>query len=567
MVHDSPPTGTPSAGQVSAQDDVDQIPSLSLPPPIMPHRVYGHNYLDKSYLIQITIGHSVPHDKASSGRESAVRLHPRLTGTTANDQYLLPSTPLKLVMTSPDANSAPYSIPLPQQEEKGFFSFQISSLDAVSLEFSICPRVGTKTLGRNICIPAAFQGIENSHPFVLPILDNRLHIIGEVSFEVNFVAPFNGVTLEVGGAVETYWKSMMLSHLGPRLGTPTRILSSPPMSGIGSIHTSPSVHSVTGASGQTLTISSLSGDYLYLVVQVTRDLHPVIFSDWVLPETGFDLGVADVSLAQFEDLAKKLGRELCDDSLSSIQDWRTAVRGSMVSLAHLMLVLPVNFGLSLELAYPSQTIVQRLSLGRRLDLNLCVDAFLRTIYHTSSSAGILTTRRRLNFTSFSPDTCAALNWKQPNYPVFFSSHCGLENHGLLGPTAMDLKDDPDRRLFSLSAAVEFAKSNNLLGIFVNTDILVSASILFILRSSSHDACPPGPGPFTDPKRPKCWTIDWSVWVDATCIGRLRRKHPRRFSLQRHSGLQGAFFYITQQLIIQSVATCTIYVKADGRYAM
>jgi len=40
------------------EPEIDHIPSLSLPPPMMPHRVYGHNYLDKQCLIQVTIGNT-----------------------------------------------------------------------------------------------------------------------------------------------------------------------------------------------------------------------------------------------------------------------------------------------------------------------------------------------------------------------------------------------------------------------------------------------------------------------------------------------------------------------------
>lgn len=77
-------------------------------------------------------------------------------------------------------------------------------------------------------------------------------------------------------------------------------------------------------------------------------------------------------------------------------------------------ILPQAIGISLELAYPSRTIRERLNLGRRLDLNHFVDSVLRTIYQTPMSHDIRLARRRIVFTSFSPDVCSALNWKQPN---------------------------------------------------------------------------------------------------------------------------------------------------------
>ena len=56
-----------------------------------------------------------------------------------------------------------------------------------------------------------------------------------------------------------------------------------------------------------LTHSSVSGNYIYITVQVTRDLQPVVYSQWRLPEGAYDLGVADVTFAQFSALASRLG--------------------------------------------------------------------------------------------------------------------------------------------------------------------------------------------------------------------------------------------------------------------
>ena len=83
---------------------------------------------------------------------------------------------------TPVVTSAPYSIPLPIREQKIAFSFQVPAPGALSLEFSLYPNFGTKTIGRATALPYLFQNIQNSQAFTLPILDPRLHIIGEVSF-------------------------------------------------------------------------------------------------------------------------------------------------------------------------------------------------------------------------------------------------------------------------------------------------------------------------------------------------------------------------------------------------
>lgn len=154
--------------------EIDAIPSLSLPPPIMPHRVYGHNYLVHSHLVQISIGRSTKSD-----RDSGVRIHHRLISPFFKDEYLLATAPLKLVMTAGPHVDSPYTISLPQSSDEGTFAFQIGDLQELTLEFSVYPNFGTKTIGRAVALPSMFRNIENHQHFTLPILDNRLHLIGE----------------------------------------------------------------------------------------------------------------------------------------------------------------------------------------------------------------------------------------------------------------------------------------------------------------------------------------------------------------------------------------------------
>ena len=340
-----------SDGGALGEFEIDHIPSLYLPPPIMPHRVYGHNYLVNTHLVQVSIGRSTNKLKDNSG----VRLHHRLISPFFKDEYLLSATPLKLVMTAgPHVNSAPYTISLPQRNDEGCFAFQISSLDYLALEFSVYPNFGTKTIGRAVALPSMFLNIKNNQSLTLPILDNRLHVIGEVSpfiasptsvfificflqvdFEINIITSFKGVTLEVGGDLETYWKSTAMAAGQTAQLAPPRV--SRRTNHIGSVHASP-VNNTSHSGGQTLTISSQQGSYVYVVIQVTRDLHPVVFYDWLLPGIAFELGVADVTLAQYEALAQTIGRSLCTVPEESSVDWAQLLQNSMMSLDQLLKV-------------------------------------------------------------------------------------------------------------------------------------------------------------------------------------------------------------------------------------
>jgi len=398
-----------------------------------------------------------------------VQLRPPLGGSEINNgRYLHTSPRLKLVMTPASvATAAPYSIPIPISDERTVFTFQVPSVDVLSLEFSLYPNFGTKTIGRAVALPSFFTDITNNRPLVLPILDHRLHVIGEVSFEVNVVSPFNGVTLEIGGSVETYWKSITNPVSGPSLRSPTpRALQSP--RGVSSpAQNSPSIP-IPQIGSHSLTHSSVTGSYLYITVQVTRDLESVVFPDWSLPEDGYDLGVSDVTLAQFKGLAQRHGRMLPIPSSDSIQEFRAGLNHSMASLREVLQILPQSVGICLEIAYPPASIRNKRFIRHQLDLNVMVDAVLRTIYtQDPSHSG----RRNVVFTSFSPDVCAALNWKQPNYPVFFASLCGQGTTDLPSATTFSVEDAHDYRLSSLGAAVEWSKLNNLLGVLLDAELL------------------------------------------------------------------------------------------------
>jgi CDK inhibitor PHO81 len=163
-------------------DDLELIPSLALPPPIMPYRVYGHNFLDKTCLVQVILGSRL--QLANGERASdAVRLHPKLSGMQSRDRYMHESPFLKLVITpGPDSTSAPYSVPLPLPPGRHVYTFQVPAVDHPSLEFTLFPHNGTKNVGRAVALPTLLRDAVAGHPIGVPLLDHRLHVIGEASW-------------------------------------------------------------------------------------------------------------------------------------------------------------------------------------------------------------------------------------------------------------------------------------------------------------------------------------------------------------------------------------------------
>jgi CDK inhibitor PHO81 len=172
--HATPSTSSDAAHSIM-EEDLDAIPSLSLPPPIMPFRSYGHNYLQSSHLIQICLGRVHPQP---SEQTMPVRLIPKLLKRVQEPSAELA---VKVVFScKAETVAGPLSFTLPTTGERPEVMFQIPSLDDLYLEISLHPSVGTKIIGRAIFLPSAFRDIRRKRVFTSPLLDQNLQIIGEV---------------------------------------------------------------------------------------------------------------------------------------------------------------------------------------------------------------------------------------------------------------------------------------------------------------------------------------------------------------------------------------------------
>lgn len=137
-------------------------------------------------------------------------------------------------------------------------------------------------------------------------------------------------------------------------------------------------------------------------------------------------------------------------------------------------------GVDLEVRYPTRSDVRRLKLHNILEINQSVDCVLSTVYETVQN-GDLEHHRRIVFSSFNPVVCTALNWKQPNFSVFFASYCGLSRSNPEGRMVPANRVEDDRRCTSIREAVKFAKANNLLGVMLDATILVSSRFYLSTR--------------------------------------------------------------------------------------
>ncbi|GAA5830339.1 hypothetical protein JCM11251_001314 [Rhodosporidiobolus azoricus] len=450
--------------------EADLIPSLSLPPPIIPFRIYGHSYVDKKFLVHITLGHP---NTQRAPFPPPVRLYDE-------PSHSHPAS-LKLVMTpKPDSSgsSIPHSVILPLNDEREVFSFQVDTLANFSLEFDLFPTFGSKMIGKAVALPSLFADLKSQGSYVVPIVDPHLKVVGEIPFEANVVKPFGRAQLQIGGQFETYWKSTATLESASSAPNP--------------------------ATSSVVTASSLSGEHVRIVVQVTSDGHPIAWPLWRLPIEGLDVNVGDVTLEQFRALAKRLGKTVEPRKVGRMDDaaeWYRAICDALVPLDELLSILPASLGVNLELRYPTRSDFRRLNIARVHEVNDFVDCVLSTVYRSIKSSSHPSSpnhndpsnpssdppHRRIVLSSFNPVVCTALNWKQPNFSVFFASFCGLSRSRnapalvLNGAEPSKLvpanRIEEDRRCTSIRDAVKFAKANNLLGVMLDATMLVQIPTL------------------------------------------------------------------------------------------
>ncbi|KAI9014359.1 hypothetical protein CLU79DRAFT_767245 [Phycomyces nitens] len=457
----------------TAEDFELDIPSLSLPPPIIPFRIYGHNYLDRKYQVNILL-HQPP-----------IRLY---------DNTQISS--LRLVISSkPDSGMIPHSVILPLVDDREIFNFQVDKLDDFMLEFDIFATFGSKVLARGVALPYAFSSTDssiNDGHRTIPLLDSHLKVIGELSYDFSVVKPFRGVQLEIGGRIETYWKSTNTVIPSSSATTATTISSA---AAVLSPHPTPDpVMSGTGSLPSFITASSLSGDHVRVVVQLTKDLVPVVFANWLVPYQGLDLATSDLNFEQFCSLGEKILKDqdrtagtegVCDITGNSRLIQGLGENRAFLSLKQVLERLPSTMGVHMELKYPSTSELPLHAFANIADRNTFVDVILQCTYDHVRSLPADTMSTSIFFSSFNPAICTVVNWKQPNYAVFFNTYCGLNTCETTkrGVKRKDMDGGfekapvRDIRCSSLKEAVKFAKRDNLLGIISEAMPLVQVPLL------------------------------------------------------------------------------------------
>lgn len=366
-------TAAVSNGNTPQRGEPEGIPDLSLPPPIIPTRRYGHNFLESKTLVVINF--------EGEGSES-VRFY---------DRGKYPAARLTVVPRPSEILFRDLLLPL--QDESKIVSFEIENRNIFAIDFEIFPTFGKKILAKG-SVPAEVFGetSDNGGQYYCPLLDPRLKCIGQISFKFQVIKPFPGIPLEIT-PYATYWKATSQFESQPRA-------------------------LVTG--------SSLSGEYVRLFVQLTRDGVPVLYPRWTITmlsshdDQGIELPISSLSLGQFQGLCQQDSQPPSIQTLPSIAQYDISrlhrdLAMSHSTLAEVLSILPADLSLELHILYPTAD-EERRGSGLTVNINDCVDAILTTVFeharHLRQQYGDAV--RSIVFSSFNQDICTTLNWKQPN---------------------------------------------------------------------------------------------------------------------------------------------------------
>ncbi|RKF64098.1 Ankyrin repeat protein nuc-2 [Erysiphe neolycopersici] len=408
--------------------DMDTIPELELPPPIIPLRRYGHSFLDTKTLIKIIFD--------GDGHQPLTFFH--------DCKY--PAA--RLTISSKISDLIPKNILLPFQEDTKIITFQIDNLDTFTIDFDVFPTYGAKVIAKTVALPHTFRSLLcNFGRCCLPLFDPRLRVIGQITFNFQVIKPFQGKPLEITD-FQTYWKSTC--HLCQNSNT-------------------------------LITDSSLLGDYVQLFVQQSADGTPVLWPKWTINHFGIEFLISRMTYEQFIYAGSRQAKtaqeitELKNLPLESIAEVHQILSNSAISLKDALELLPKGMHVNLQICYPTLDEDKVLNLGFSNSIDIFCDAILNVVFDCARTTQecFPDAMRSIVFSSSNQTVCTALNWKQPNYPIFLNNYLRCESKF----DDSGLTKTSERQSMSIKEAVRIAKDNNFMGLCCSSSFLEMAPAL------------------------------------------------------------------------------------------
>lgn len=459
-----------------------------------PVKTFGHRYLQKESLVLVSLGSMDTRKIVDAVKLEAIPL--------ADAHATQLDTALSIVVSASGASGEPTVIDLPIQENISTDPISFRTFDAskVKLLFDIVPTYAgahDRIVGRAVALLSSMKPAIGSKRMSLqgdvsvPIVSaNTLEVIGVVNFNFLVIHPFAHPDMAITEQ-HTYWKKMagvpqIIGHRG--LGKN--------MAGRRSLQLGENtIQSFIAA-------ANLGATYVEFDVQLTKDHVPVIYHDFLVSETGIDAPVHTLTLEQFlhvsqaqtprpsrppspKQIIPTEGGRLAprrpraqsvgsfdnkdqlnidmNDRMKHTRDFKKkgfkgnlrnhSIQESFTTLEEMFRKIPETTGFNIEMKYPMLFESEEQEMDTyAVELNSFVDTVLKMVYDFGK-------KRNIIFSSFNPDICLLLSFKQPSIPILFLTDAGTSFAG-------------DIRATSLQEAIRFASRWNLLGVVSAAEPLV-----------------------------------------------------------------------------------------------
>lgn len=476
--------------------------------PAEPVKSFGHRYLKDESLVLVSLG------SMDMRKDVQAVVLDRVPLTEAHTTEL--DTALSIVVSAQGAQGEPTIIDMPVHENISTEPIVFTTTDAtkVKLLFDIVPTYSgneKNKVGRGVALLSSVRPTIGTKRMNLqgdvcvPIVGANLEVIGAVNFNFLIVTPFSHPNMEVTSR-QTYWKKM----------TSTMVIGH---RGLGKNMTSNKSLQLGENTVQSfIAAANLGAQYVEFDVQLTKDHVPVIYHDFLVSETGFDAPVHTLTLEQFlhlnpdksrvlagggggggiegaslsgqaqhkqvtktrrsnspgprqrsmsmdwPDTHHQMSQSSMDERMKHTRDfkekgYKANSRGNFIqapfaTLEDLFRKLPATVGFNIELKYPMLHESEEHDMDTyAVELNSFCDVVLNKVYDMAADG------RHIIFSSFNPDICLCLSFKQPNIPILFLTDAGTCPVG-------------DIRASSLQEAIRFASRWNLLGIVSHAEPFV-----------------------------------------------------------------------------------------------
>ncbi|RLV85644.1 hypothetical protein JA9_002012 [Meyerozyma sp. JA9] len=470
----------------------EAIPDLQLPPPILPLRRYGHNFLEQKVLIELIF----------PSEEHFIKLL-NLTSDLK---------PGRITLTSSMTDIVPRNIILPIEDKtrssnKCIFQTDVDSLNDFRIDFEIFPKFGTRLIAKTSAMSFTETNYSSSEAdsVHLPLFDLRLRNVGELNFRYQIIFPFSGALLETS-QFDTYWKSSTsflrtskpFRHNGASGLSPRSILSP---TGLNPEHNvAMKTVDATSNSNATsfVTATSLSGEYLRIKVCLLKDGTPIVCPQWSIAiSENLSLYLPNLSLEQLNSITNNLfdyEKVLHDLNKMTKKDLpliKKLMKIIYLPLGVLLEVLNIDINLSLEVLFPSYYEMKKLPFVGTIRevLNRFIDETLNAVFNHTRTWKVrnITNTRSIIFLSSNSLICKILNWKQPNFPVFFvmngitynnktksfeyrtTNGILMDNESKNEPEILGRSQEVITR--SINEGVNFTVNNNLIGLVISIHLL------------------------------------------------------------------------------------------------